>query len=324
METKERLHYIDKCSGIAITLVVYAHILFPETRQMDWYIKSATFIYKFHMPLFMCLSGYLAFMSVANKNIRSGRAYVEFQKKKIQKFLPVYVFFSLLALSIDVFYRHVSTKEINTSVYSFFFTPTLGSAVFVWYLYVLMGFYLITPFLINLKSSYKYLLLAFGFLLTNVSLTPVFCFDFFCKFFFFFLLGGLLYQHNESVTRFLNRNGGKIVLLAVLLIVVDFLTNSSIPFQVICLAMIPTVLYVSQRQWPRLISQAFITIGVSSFCIYLFNTTLLNLYYSFYKFLFKSNIGAGFVFSCLLMTILIAVCIRIIFNKVVPRRIYAL
>jgi fucose 4-O-acetylase-like acetyltransferase len=154
-----RLDYIDKASGLAIVSVVYAHILFPETMSINWYLRSENFIYKFHMPLFMCLSGYLAFLSTASKKIVTSSAYLNFQKKKIVKFLPVYFIFSLYSILVDVFYHHASLSEVNQSIYSFFFTPTLGSAVFVWYIYVLMGFYLITPFLLNLKTSTQYFLL---------------------------------------------------------------------------------------------------------------------------------------------------------------------
>ena len=60
---KERLTFIDKASGFAILLVVYGHIEFPETRQINWYWIPRKFIYEFHMPLFMCLSGYISFLS---------------------------------------------------------------------------------------------------------------------------------------------------------------------------------------------------------------------------------------------------------------------
>lgn len=324
MEVKERLDHIDKSSGLAIISVVFGHILFPETRQINWYIQTAYFIYKFHMPLFMCISGYLAFLSIANKDLSNENAYLSFQKKKVRKFLPAYIFFSGLAILIDIFYRHATIKVINKAVFSFFFTPTVGSAVFVWYLYVLMGFYLITPFLTNIRNQSLYILLAFAFLLTNVKFTPVFCFDFFCKFFFFFLLGGLIYKNNRKFADFLKRNGKWIILLAIPLTVIDFLTDLSIPYQVICILFIPAVFYISQLKWPAIISRVFIKVGVSSFGIYLLNTTLLNVYYYIYKNYIKAEIGTFFIFSSLLVTILLAIAIRTVFNIVVPKKVYVL
>lgn len=91
---KERLSFIDKASGFAILLVVCGHIEFPETRHINWYRISRQFIYEFHMPLFMCLSGYVSFLSTTNKQIKSKTDFINFQKKKLNKFLSPYFLFS--------------------------------------------------------------------------------------------------------------------------------------------------------------------------------------------------------------------------------------
>lgn len=321
---KARFDFIDRACGLAICMVVFGHILFPETLSIDWYKRSEMFIYKFHMPLFIFLSGYLAFFSASRKQITSEKSYVQFQKKKLSKFLPVYFLFSLYSILVDILYHQASTDEINHSIYSFFFTPTKGSAVFLWYLYILIGFYLVTPFLINLKRSTLCLLLAISFLLTNVSLTPVFCFDFFCKFFFFFLWGGLVYKHSNLFLTFLDKNGKWILIVTLLLSIVDVLTYSAIPFQVISMGMIPSVLYISRLDWPEIISKIFITIGVGSFAIYLLNTSLINLYYILFKRSDIIGIGAFFIFSCFIITVGLSLLIRVIFNKLVPSRVYVL
>src|SRR4051794_39187389 len=76
---KERHVFIDKACGISILLVVYGHIYFPETIGIGWYINSQKFIYKFHMPLFMCISGYLVFLTTSKKNIKTKEEYLNFQ-----------------------------------------------------------------------------------------------------------------------------------------------------------------------------------------------------------------------------------------------------
>src|ERR1035437_4162764 len=150
---KERLSYIDKACGIAILLVVYGHIWFTETIATNWYFISQKFIYKFHMPLFMCLSGYLAFLSTSNKSIKSKTDYLNFQKKKLNKFLPVYLIAVSCSILLDIFYKHLAITEIKQNILIHFFVPAHGTAAFIWYLYVLFGFYLVTPFLLNFKSS---------------------------------------------------------------------------------------------------------------------------------------------------------------------------
>jgi len=321
---KERISFIDKACGIAIVLVVYGHITFPEALDIPWYLTSNKFIYKFHMPLFMCLSGFIAFLSVSKSNIKSKAAYLNFEKKKAAKFLPGYIFFSLLAILVDVFYHHAKAAEINNSIYSFFFTPSIGSAAFVWYIYVLFGFYLITPFLLNLKSSSQFLLLAFGFILTNTTISPLFSADLFCKYFFFFFSGGLIYKNIDTVILFLERNGKWIVLLTFILIILDFFTHFIIPYQLLCIGIIPSVLYISNLKWPKTTSSTFVTMGVSAFAIYLLHTSVLNAYYIFFKLILGSKIGAFFIFSCLILSIAIPISIRLIFNRVLPHKIYTL
>lgn len=54
-----RINYIDRMKGLAILLVVLGHVysfvMGAESSEVN------RFIYSFHMPLFMALSGYVAF-----------------------------------------------------------------------------------------------------------------------------------------------------------------------------------------------------------------------------------------------------------------------
>ena len=67
-----RVQYIDALKGLAIFLVVFAHCIplqFMEPRGGDVYasqpMRINDFIYLFHMPLFMFLSGYLFYKPVS-------------------------------------------------------------------------------------------------------------------------------------------------------------------------------------------------------------------------------------------------------------------
>lgn len=325
IKRKERMAFIDKACGIAILFVVYGHIRFRETDSINWYFTSKEFIYKFHMPLFMCLSGYVAFLSTATKNIKSKWQYLNFQKKKLSKFVPVYFLFALVSILADLLLHHATTDKIKTSVFYIFFSPAMGSAGFIWYLYVLFGFYLITPLLLNLKNYSLYLLFIFSFFLTDYSaFTALFSTNLFCKCFFFFLGGGLIYLNGEQFTRFLEKNGIWILSITLFITIIDFLTQLAIPYQLTSIAMILSVLHISNIEWPKIISEIFITIGVSSFAIYLLNTSFIEIYYFCFKWFFHSGIGAPFIFSCLIISTVTAILFRIIFNKIVPARIYSL
>ena len=321
---KERLLFIDKASGIAILLVVYGHIFFPETIATDWYRHSHKFIYKFHMPLFMCLSGYLVFMSTSGKVISTKSDYLIFQKKKLYKFLPVYIVASAGSILLDALYKHFPASEIRESIFNSIFNPVHSSAVFVWYIYVLLGFYLVTPFLIKLKGPILYLLLLFGFLLTNLSFSQLFCADLFAKYFFFFLGGGLIFYNKEAFLSFLKQHGLLITVLTVGIMVLDNFLGLIIPYQLISIGAIISVLYISNLEWPAPLSKIFVGMGISSFAIYVLNGPVLDFFYLIYKSILKMPIDGAFVFFSLIIALVLSITIRFIFNKIVPQKVYSL
>lgn len=320
----DRFTAIDKATGITIFLVIYGHMSFLETLSLPWYAVSRDFIYKFHMPLFLCLSGFVVFLSTSKRNIKSQSDYFNFQKKKITKFLFPYFIISLIAILVYIFYYHATVTEINNAIFSIFFSPNDGIIRFVWYLYVLTGLYLIAPFLVKLESYHQYLLLGLGFLLTNLSPSHLFSSDLFCKFFFFFLSGGLIYKNADKFFFFLKRNGLWILILTMLLIAIDFSVNLILPFQFLSIAVILSVLYISTFKWPGIIEEIFITMGVNSFAIYLLNDFIINVYFILFKSYLQLEISTFFVFSCLILTALISILMRSIFNKIIPAKIYTL
>ncbi|TKK70332.1 acyltransferase [Ilyomonas limi] len=319
----ERLAVIDKATGIAILLVVYGHFIFPETLSIGWYSISMEFIYKFHMALFMCLSGFVVFLSTSKKSFKTHADYLQFQRRKIIKFLPPYLFFSFLSIMVDIFYHHQTIAEVSNSIFFVFFSPNDGSAHFVWYLYVLTIFYFITPFLLKLNKSQLYLLLTLAFVLTTLTPSHLFSTDLACKFFFFFLAGGLIYKDSEKFFYFIKRNGILIIVSTAILIIIDLSNNLIIPYQLLSIATILSVFYISSLKWPRLITKAFITIGISSFAIYLFNTTILNLYLILFK-LLRLKIDGLFILSCTILAVIVSILIRSTFNKIVPTKVYTL
>lgn len=321
---KERQLFIDKACGFAMILVVYAHFWFPETIMIKWYLISKEVIYKFHMPLFMCISGYLAFLSTNNRRIKSTADYFNFQRKKIYKFLPVYIIAASCSILLDVFYKNLPVAEINQNIYNTFFIPASGSAVFIWYLYVLVGFYLVTPFLLNLNSSSQYLLLFFGFLLTNSSFSNVFSANLFCKYFFFFFSGGMIYIKRDQFILFLATYGKWITFLTLGILIMDLFIHLIIPYQLNSIGVIMSVLYISTLEWPGLVSKIFVKMGVSSFAIFILNAPIMDIYYFFFKSILKIPIGGVFVFSGLIIILIFSVLIRFIFNKVVPAKVYSL
>lgn len=92
----KRIEYIDQIKGLAIFLVVLAHIM--AWTYQSWEValqhKSVApmlwwrIIYSFHMPLFFCVSGYLC-------SIKKG--YTTFVKNKIKTLIIPFVSFFILS-----------------------------------------------------------------------------------------------------------------------------------------------------------------------------------------------------------------------------------
>ena len=64
LDKQSRVEWIEICKGIAILLVVLGHTFRDEmlTNDIAYFLK--TFIYSFHMPLFMAISGYVFSLSL--------------------------------------------------------------------------------------------------------------------------------------------------------------------------------------------------------------------------------------------------------------------
>ena len=71
MEGKQRDEYLDFVKGIAVFLVVYGHCIQYFSICGDFFENIIfKYIYSFHMPLFMFISGYLFFRTVSRHTLR--------------------------------------------------------------------------------------------------------------------------------------------------------------------------------------------------------------------------------------------------------------
>lgn len=60
MKKKTRISFFDNARFLLMVLVVFGHLLQPFTIQNQWYNKLYLFIYTFHMPAFIFISGYFS------------------------------------------------------------------------------------------------------------------------------------------------------------------------------------------------------------------------------------------------------------------------
>lgn len=138
METdaKGRIYFFDNLKFWLIMLVVIGHFINPVTGAHDLYKGLFMFIYTFHMPLFLYVTGYFA-KSVLDKV--TGK----FKFEKILQFLILYLFLTIVIFLINYYLRG------NASTYNFFQPVNPG-----WYLMATMILYGMIPVIHRVKPVY--------------------------------------------------------------------------------------------------------------------------------------------------------------------------
>lgn len=181
---KARLGLFDVLTGFATLLVVSGHQQFLEEYAL-WYHVYREIIYSFHMALFMFVSGFLIQYSYPSKSI----SYSQYVGRKLKKFLPAYFVVGIIASII----ASSSIPEFNLSILLLFYDPINGSIQIIWYIYVLMIFYALMPFIIKLSPKTLFAVLPIALLLSLLSSNfgSIFCLQSITYLFFFFLLGVL-------------------------------------------------------------------------------------------------------------------------------------
>ncbi len=161
---KERNNQLDILRGIAICSVVLGHC-WMRSDFLYW------FIYRFHMVLFMTLSGYL---------FRAKGTFQEFFVKKAKALLVPYVLFSAFAMAVKILFLDGSVSELP----KYLLGMLLGGkfclfykCFTLWYLPLMFIVSCIMYFVVKKSGKYYYVVLAGALLLTvplNSALRHIF------------------------------------------------------------------------------------------------------------------------------------------------------
>jgi fucose 4-O-acetylase-like acetyltransferase len=165
MEDKSRLLYLDLAKGIAIILIVWAHVDCRMNavfyRQCLQFVHGV--IYSFHIPLFFMISGILTRMT----HDKTGFRFDSYIKKLTTRTLIPFYFLSVLFLVINVivprsFTHAPNFKEMVMALLYMQSHPQYLPSGVLWFLFTLFIFSLITTLIIKVlrMNPYVWLLLS--------------------------------------------------------------------------------------------------------------------------------------------------------------------
>ncbi len=149
---KSRISWIDDAKGFAALLVIIGHIAnshlkantFPAYQILMEYVHS--FIYMFHMPLFMLLSGFVFYKAYCCYREQKRRNYF----LQLANLAWLYIFFAVaLWCAKMLFSAHVvATVSLRDLLYL-----AIDPIDETWYLYVLFFIYIICYMVEKIKAS---------------------------------------------------------------------------------------------------------------------------------------------------------------------------
>ena len=128
------------------------------TNFINWYI------YLFHVPLFICISGYL--YQKTKKNLLGVVIKTLYVKKVINLMVPYFVFYIIFISLKLLFSKYVNTEMGISEIINILNRPISP----FWFLYALMSLFIITPILEKLLKNKKYIIMMVFISLKLISL----------------------------------------------------------------------------------------------------------------------------------------------------------
>ena len=272
MSKKVILYDIKIATGIAIILVVIGHLASRGEVGIDLYVNLKNVIYKFHMPLFLFLSGYIA--QYTYKPIDSINDYFSFIKKKYIRLFPPYLLMSLIFFS-GKFALGKST-ELTEGILNILFYPAKSNSSFLWYIYVLFLFNLSMPIIHYVVKNKFIIFFTISILMSSfINFPELLSLNFYFWYLPFFILGCYLSTKRETYMSILRKFGLIIFIIFIIWMVLEFLGIINIHKNIVGFFAIIGIAYVSSIKIVR--NTFFEKMGDNSFYIYLFNTMFTGL-----------------------------------------------
>ena len=196
----KRIEWVDYVKTFACFLVVLGHLLQSlQKSNLDNYVSITGyinwFIYLFHMPLFMCMSGFFFFFK--NKRF-SWNEYKEFEKKKIINLSIPYITFYLLFLGINIiFSSQVNTPKGIEELKGIINNPMPP----YWFLYALLSIFILIPILEKVLNHNKKNIFTLLCILKIIAIfwnSKIYFISSFMKYAIYFYLGAFIKEETKN------------------------------------------------------------------------------------------------------------------------------
>lgn len=201
----ERNKEIDFAKGIAALLVIWGHTIECFAEGQLWIDRVHMFIYSFHMPLFMFLSGYVFFMYSLKKR------WWEIAEKSFYLLIPILIWGTVAFIRRDIIGEN-ATFSFNNWVMS----VTVAG---LWFLYAVILNNIITISIFKLVNSsfFRSILFIFIFILMIISCEFIHSMRLITYMYPYFMGGGIAVSlHNKNLNMLKQYASVAITLLACL------------------------------------------------------------------------------------------------------------
>lgn len=276
---------LDRAKGLGILLVVIGHTISKETPPgNDWYELLHYAIYQFHMPFFMYLSGYVVFLTGANRT--TSQNWPNLVSKRAYRLLLPFLIFGVVVvagklIASQFIYVDKVPNSVMQAVVSMVWNTDDSPSASVWYIAVLFVFCILTPPVMWVARGRAVVLVMLTAILYLLPIPHVLYLNRMADYFLFFSLGGLAADAGGIWLGAIEKNTWWFI-AAFLLVVMAFCLPQAhqIPWKVKLLVSgvlsMPALHGLILRS-PLNRDPLFLWFGVYSFVIYLLNTPCMGL-----------------------------------------------
>lgn len=264
---KERLETFDIARALCIVLVVVGHYN-PDNAPMWW--KSVNqFIYSFHMPVFLFISGFIYAFSIKKGN------YLTFIWKKVKRLLLPYLTASIIVVAIKLLTQGFAYVENPVGIDTFIkilYLPAAGYYLwFVWALFIMFAIIQLCP---SRRAHTLLLLVSIILYFFPHTLPNAFCLKEFQKMWVFFMLGVVLFEL-KILPIFHTKWFWSVSLVLYIVAYSIFPADANWQQLIVAILGIGMTLSIASMLCaaPWLKEQIILPIAVSSYTIYLYHTT---------------------------------------------------